>query len=165
MDLFPKGKYRARADRQVEFGTSGNGSDYCVIDFEITEGELRGDHIKAWLYFTEKARDRSIEALRTCGCTFPGNDVTNTEGIDTNEVEIVVEHETYEGKLRDKVKWINSLRKSPVKDSERMDPHAKKSFAERMKASLIAKKVEDGLDVTAKPTPGPSLKNDKDLPF
>ena len=165
MDLFPKGKYRARADREVEWGTSDKGSDYCVVDFQVTQGELQGDHIKAWLYFTEATRDRSIESLRYCGCTFPANDITDVTGIDANEVEIVVDHETYEGKTKAKVKWVNAARGAGVKDEQRMDPHAKKSFAERMKASLLAAKVSAGLDVTAKATPGPSLKNDKDLPF
>lgn len=163
--MIPAGKYPARA-LSGEFGVNDNGKDFCCVKFEIIDGELTGETISAWLYFsTEKNTERSIESLRYCGCTFPGNDITNLDGLGSKDCEIVVEHETFEGKTRAKVKWINSGGGSSVKAEQRMDPNTKKNFAERMKATLVAQKVSAGLDVTAKLTPGPALKNDKDLPF
>ena len=135
--MIPEGKYRALA-QSAEFGTNDNGNDFCMVSFKLTDGELEGEHISAWLYFsTDKNTERSIESLRYCGCTFPGNDITNTEGLGSKECEIVVEHETWEGKTRAKVKWINSGGVG-VKAEQKMTPVAKKSFAQRMKAKLVA---------------------------
>jgi len=170
--MIPEGKYRACA-QGAEFGTNDNGNDFCMVNFKISEGELTGETISAWLYFsTDKNTERSIESLRYCGCTFPGNDITNTEGIGSREVELVVEHETWEGKTRAKVKWINSGG-AGVKAEQKMNAGAKKNFAQRMKAKLVAggnsapasnpaaDRVRSAVNDTFG---GPKLSND-DIPF
>lgn len=135
--MIPEGKYQAKATGG-EFGVK-NDKDFCAVNFEITEGELMGETITAWLYFsTDKNTERSIESLRYCGCTFPGNDITNLAGLGSRECQIVIAHETFEGKTRAKVQWVNSGGVGGMKSEDRMNPGQRKSFAERMKATLVA---------------------------
>ena len=58
-------------------------------------------------YFTDAAWERTVESLRTCG--WSGSDVSNIEDLGANEVELVIEDDTYDGKTRAKVKWINKI--------------------------------------------------------
>lgn len=75
-----------------------------------------GDTIDAYLFLSAKALERTEKALRTCG--WVGDDVSELmrDGVDIKWVEIVVEEEEYQGKVRTKVKWINPLRAKMEED-------------------------------------------------
>lgn len=164
--MIPAGKYIARATGQFEFGQSDQGSDFVWLNFAITRGELEHENIGAYLYFTtEKGTARSIESMRYCGCTFPGDDLTNTIGLTANEVELVIEHETWEGNTRAKVKWINAI--GGVKNEQKMTPGAKASFKDRMRGSLLASKASSGGGAkTTAPVQSNNLPpGDSDIPF
>lgn len=75
-----------------------------------------GEHIDAYLYLSEKALARTEKSLRACG--WVGDDVSELmrDGVDLKQVEVVVEEEEYNGKVRAKVKWINAIRKAMEAD-------------------------------------------------
>jgi hypothetical protein len=97
---FTGGKYKARAVGQVVVGKSKDkGTPYIEFYFEVTQGENKGGSARWTGYFTDKTSDRTIEALQICG--WEGEDLSEFEdnglhGLDTNEVQIVVELETFE---------------------------------------------------------------------
>ena len=128
------GKHIARATGQYEFGVTDNGKENVALTFVIIEGPAAGERCSAYLYFTEKTTERTLESLRYCG--WAGDNVTDLTGIDTNPVELDVQEDTYEGKTRLKVAWINALRGPQVKNA--MDDNAKKAFAARMKGAAMA---------------------------
>lgn len=98
--------YRARA-KQWALGESSTGKEQASILFDITTPEADIQSITAYLYFTDATWHRSVESLRHCG--WEGADIAELSGLDANEVELVVEDETYEGKTHARVKWINRI--------------------------------------------------------
>ncbi len=147
------GKHRARGS-DGGFGESSQAKTKFVrVPFVITQGEFTGQSVSWDGYFTDGARDRTIQSLRYCGCTFPGDDITNLEGIDKNEVEIVVEHEPYtfpvgharagESITRVRVAWVNGGT-GGIREEEQMDPAKKAAFAASMKGALVAARMKSG---------------------
>lgn len=103
-------RYIARAE-QWGIGETDSGKPQVAVGFQIlTEGADPG-YITWHGYFTEKTADRTIESLRLCG--WQGDDLTEltdsnpAANLSANEVELVIEDETYEGKTRAKVQWVN----------------------------------------------------------
>ncbi len=90
-----------------QFGHSKEkGTPQVAVVFEILRGPFAGQRITWMGYFTEKSQERTLKALRICG--FEGDDLDKfTDQRPTNEAAIVVEVETYEGKPRAKVAWVN----------------------------------------------------------
>lgn len=131
-----------------EFGTA-NGKEQVALMFQITSGEHEGKSIAWFGYFTEKTAERTMESLRYCG--WHTDTLADLSGVTDNEVEIVVEDETYEGKTRSKVKWVNRASKLNLKD--KMDANALQAFAARMRGLAIASKQKLGPQAqpTAKP--------------
>ncbi len=124
-------------------GESKNGTEQFVIEFKLGDGMK----IEAYLFFsTEKNTKRSIQSLRYCGWT--GNDIRDVQDLDS-DVEIVVEHEEYNGKMRAKVLWINALGGN-VSKQVKMAPDKAKAFAEKLRASIAEVDAKDGA-----PTPKP----------
>src|SRR3954462_1979761 len=109
-DLIPEATYEAvgfQVDTEewgltyAQFGESKDKrTPQVVVNFEIVdEGEQKGRRI-AWIgYFTEATTERTIQALRYCG--FRGDDLAAaiTQKLD-QKVQIVVEHDEYQGKVR-----------------------------------------------------------------
>ena len=66
----------------------------CVIITSSPNGQYDGAELVWYGFFTPKTEDRTLEALITCGCT----NLATLEGVTTNEVQIVVNHEPHFGK-------------------------------------------------------------------
>lgn len=111
----PPGKYKARAIDGA-LGESGEKKTPCVdVMFRIEEGDHAGEEIGWQGWMTDKAVKTTFRALRNMG--WQGDNVTELVGIDQNIVELDVQRETYEGKTRTKVKWVNrpgGFRASPL---------------------------------------------------
>lgn len=143
--MLPKGFYRARATGG-EFGvTPTKGTDFVRVAFRVVEGQHAGGFASWDGYFTENTTKRTVESLKHCGCTFPDNDVTNLTGIDSQDVSIEVEHETYqtkegETKTRARVAWVNSL-SGGVNPEHQMDAGHKAAFAAKMKGVVLSVKA------------------------
>jgi len=128
--MLDAGTYKAKAVA-ADVGYTSNGKEQIAVDFEIMEGEESGQRITWYGYFTDKAQKRTMDSLATAGIV----DLANLDAVAENKtlpaVDIVVEHEEYEGKIHAKVKWINSGRSVLKKP---MDAAQKADFAARMKA-------------------------------
>jgi len=140
--MIAAGRYNAVAI-DLDFGKSKNtNTPFIAIVFRIQEavrttpGDERrgwshsGDAITAFLYFTEKAAERSIQTLRKMG--WGGDNVGEIIVDDVmNIMEIVVEHEVFEGKTRAKVAWINAPGESPLSIQNPLNQMERQSFSDQ----------------------------------
>ena len=125
------GTYAARA-KTWALGESSKGTEQIEVSFELqTEA---GGFIKWYGYFSEKAAARTIESLRIMG--WAGTDLNDLTGLDNNEVEIVVASEVYDGKIKQKVQWVN--KPGGVGLERQLSPEKAKAFAARMKGAVLA---------------------------
>ena len=130
--MISEGKHRAVAvASDIQFGKTGTGTNQIAVPFAIEDGPDAGSVITYFGFFSEAARDRTIESLRRCGWT--GDDLRDL-GPMNRPVEIVVEHDEYNGKVRPKVKWVNSL--GGVKLKDQLDESEMDSFADEMKSII-----------------------------
>lgn len=154
----PAGKYRARV-KTADFGFTSNGSEQVQVIFDILDPDYDGETVPWWGYFSEKTAERTMQSLRYCG--WKGDDVTNLEGISDNEVELEVEHNTYNGKTNARVAWVNRpgsgggiTVKAPMPEDKR------KAFAKKMKALAI----KTAKEVPARPA-APQIDPNDDVGF
>ncbi len=165
--MIAQGKYRAQATH-AEFGESPTkGTPFIRVAFQILDGAHQGDRISWDGWVTDRTRERVVDSLRSCGCTFPGDDITDLTGLGTQEVEIVVEIENYNGRDRAKVAWVNSL-VGAVKNEQRMDDGKRAAFRDSMRGALFVSRTKAGaqqsLPGTA-PAPAPGSSPADDIPF
>jgi hypothetical protein len=102
-DIHPAGKFLARPQSGAQLGETKNGTPEVAVVFETAHGVLTGH-----LYLSEGAAERSLKSLRYCGWT--SDDIGDLSSIGPHaQVELVVEHETWEGKEYAKVEWVNKV--------------------------------------------------------
>ncbi len=129
------GTYRAKA-KSHKFGRASTGSEQVYIDFEIASGPHAGKRIPAYLYFTEKTADRTLESLEYCG--WDGGSLKELKGLGSKEVELVIELEKrQDGNEYLRVKWINSTG-GGVK--EELDAGGLYTLEQRMKGKMLERK-------------------------
>jgi hypothetical protein len=134
--MLEKGFYRARA---VEYalGKTEKGNRQVAVRFQTFDSEDRpGEQITWYGYFTEKTAERTLESLQHCG--WEGDDITDLAGIERNEVQLVVEHEEYEGKTHARVAWVNRAGGGGIAIKAPLDEAEKVDFAREVKAKLLA---------------------------
>jgi hypothetical protein len=152
------------AARSWQFGKTAKGGEQIAVLFEILEGPDAGNSVTWFGYFTEKTVDRTIEALRYCG--MEGDDLSAIREL-PNKVQIVVEHETYEGKTRAKVAWVNQLGGGAIKLNNPMDDRELKSFSARMRSAVARVPRVEGERAGAPQRPLDATPDDvqDDIPF
>lgn len=175
-DIIPAGTYRGRAT-EAQLGTTSTGKEQVAISFQLLTPGYEGQHLPYYGLFTDAALEITVKALRACG--WQGVDLSDLSGIDTNEVNLVVEHETYNGVTRARIKWVNDgtagLLKNVLGDAE------KKAFAQRMRGAIAAlgtpgpaKPAQQARPATPRPAaqrqggvmpPEPPPHTDADMPF
>lgn len=134
--MHPEGKFRAKS-RKAEMGESSNKNEQVGIEFEIVDGETKGQRLPYYGSFTEAAMAITIKAMRTAG--WKGDDVTELSSLSREDVpivELVVEHEEWDGKTRAKVKWVNSAGGVSMKNP--LSQEKKSSLAARMRAAVAS---------------------------
>ena len=150
--------YRAKA-KEWTLAESSTDKVMIVVLFDIlTEGAA--EKSLTWRgFFTEKTTDRTIESLRFMG--FEGDDLSQLEGLDRNEVDLTVEDEEYTDKETGEVKhsarvqWVNKPKSLAVKKA--LEGDSLKSFAAQMKAAFRAADAANGKRTSApKPAATPS---------
>lgn len=148
-----KGTFKARAKRdEWTFGATDKGNEYIAVLFEVTQGEHAGHTLQWRGFFTDKTVDRTLDSLRHCG--WDGDDIMRLDGLDRNEVEIVVEEETYddkqtgERKTVSKVQWVN--RPARVRVQNELTGQSLAAFAARFRGKAVAHKQAYG------PQPAPT---------
>ncbi len=166
MAMIPEGKYQARAEHW-KLGESANGNESVAVDFKFVDPAL--GTILWFGYFSDKSYERTVESLRHCG--WKGNDVleldTPQADLNTNEVELVIQHETYEGKTRARVAWVNGLGRAGVNVVTPLAVERRAAFQQRMKANILS--IEQGKPKVAaaqRQSPAPAGQaGDDDIPF
>ena len=128
------GKYRAQA-KQWEIGEASTGTPQIGVCFALLDHP--GEEITWYGFLSDAALKVTIKALRTCGWT--GSDLDDLSGLDANEVSLVLVAEEYpagSGTFATKVKWVNSV--GGLAMGKTLDADAKKAFAAKMKAKILA---------------------------
>lgn len=161
--MIAAGKYKARAVGEVVLGeTSGTPpTPYVECMFRIADGEEAGQEVRWTGYLSMKQgpsgktpAERVFESLKHCGWDSDDGAISvfadgGLHGIDTNEVEIVVEHESKEkdGETRTyaSVRWVNRLGGGGVNVQNRMSKDKADAVAERMRG-LALKVLSKGDD-------------------
>jgi hypothetical protein len=145
------GEYRASA-RAAVLGTTKNGTEQVAVTFDLLD--LPGQTITWYGFFSEKAEEIAFRGLRAAG--FAGADLSDLASLQPGpECVLVIDHETYEGKVRAKVKFINRGGAGiPVKSQ--LDPGSAKAFAARMKGRILAFDQGAGSPPLPKPAAKPT---------
>ncbi len=144
------GTYRARANGECVLGTSKNkGTPFLEFYLQISEGDNKGGCVRWTGYFTENTNERSIQSLQTCG--WQGEDLSEfadgqLHGLDTNDVDIVVELEKYTAedgteRTSPRVAWINKPG-GFLNTESAMSEGAAQSFGEKMRGLVMAVKAK-----------------------
>jgi len=132
------GTYKARAIGSV-LGVAGTGTEQIVVTFEITsEGSRKGEQYAWYGFFTDATTSRTLDALENAG--WDGESLENPAGLGRVECEIVLGEEEYNGETKVRVQWVNKPGGGGVKNV--MSPQEAKSFNERMKGEIAARKAE-----------------------
>jgi hypothetical protein len=151
--MLDAGTYRARAV-QWGLGETKAGKEQVAVEFVILDVDgTPGQHITWYGHFSEAALPLTVAALRACG--WAGLDLSVLEGLDTNEVELVIEHDTYEGKTNAKVRFVNVPRTGGALLKAPLDDAKKKAFAARMRGAIAAMEQGASKPATAKPKAHP----------
>lgn len=151
---------RARAYQQQLTTSSQKQTPGIQIMFRVTEGEYADETVRFDGWFTEKTAERIIESLNYCGWT--GDDLAQfsdggLHGLDTNDVELVIEMEDYHGtdekylgKQFPKVQWINRLGGRGLNVKSAMTPDAAAAFGEKFRGLVLKARAKapqpDGTD-------------------
>ncbi len=157
MSMTPEGSYPAIAVQNedgswFQIGESKEKkTKQIVVNVKITSGEYAG-RVRAWFgYITPDTVDRTLDAMRTFG--FKGDDLSVDEPL-TNPINIVIKHEPYNGKIQEKIAWINKPGGSGMKLERQLTGEDRRLFAAGLKERMKAKPV-----VIASITPPPVVTN------
>ena len=146
-NLVPDGEYTGKvvSGKLITASKRGTPGYECIV--EVTEKPYDGKKMVWHGWMSPDASVRSMEALIAAGCTFPGDDTTNLEGLTSNEVTLVVETEEYTPEpsetnptptmtKRNRCAWIN--RGLGGRAGVAMDDAGKAAFKDAGKAALAA---------------------------
>lgn len=155
MGMIGVGRFDVKVVR-TGLGEAGEGKNpQIIVQFEDEEGNT----ISAYLFCTEKAWPYTEEKLQNMGWDPVQHGYRFEElnedpsPIAGNAAEIVTDEETYDGKTRTKVKFINP----PGGRIERMEAGEAQAFAAKLRQRLLG-----GNSQQADQPPPPS---DEDVPF
>lgn len=179
------GTYKAKAIEVMLGESRTKRTPFVGVKFRITDGEFAGQVIKWEGYLSETMggrskktpAERTIESLQYCGWT--GDDLGAfasgaLHGLDTNEVELVVEMEDYEdretGEQRQsaKVQWVNRPGGGVQFAGEAVDAAKAKAFGAKFRGLALKLKAQNGAlpnGAKAPPPPAPQDINDDEIPF
>lgn len=161
--MIEAGTYRGVAT-EWGLGTSNNGTEQIAVRFNLPDVR---ESITWYGYFTDDAFPITMKALRTMGWT--GQDLEDIYGLDANEVQLVVEHESYDGRTRPKVRWVNPMGNLSLKAP--MDAARAKAFSARMRGKIAAFDKLAGNKPAPRPSSAPKAAaeppphTDDDMPF
>lgn len=158
MEIVSKGNYTGKGFGVPELGESTEKhTPYVRVAIQIQGGEFDGRIVNRDLYFSEKATPRTMESLRTLGCTFPGNAIDDFTGYGSTTVNFTVEHESYEKdgetKTVAKIGFINSA--GGINAAAKMDEAQKAAFRAKMMGTVAASGGKNGAPTTQSTSKAP----------
>ena len=137
--------------KDVQWGETKNGKKQVAVQFELLSGDDMGQTVTWFGYFTDGTWKRTMESLRYMG--WRGDDLSDLGPLD-QQVEIVVELDEYNGKIRPKVQWVNRPGGGRVKLEKPLGDSELKKFAAQMKQRAKSVPVVAGPTVqTSAPIP------------
>lgn len=146
--MIPAGKYIG-TPVGAALGTTSSGKEQIAIQFEFIDPV--GERLTWYGYFTDAAFERTIEQLRACGWTGSSLDEFAADhlpaGVD-RQVELVVQHEEYQGKTQVRLAFVNSIGAGLALKSA-MDAGQARAFAAKMKGRIAA--LSGGVPPAARP--------------
>lgn len=135
--MIPAGKYIG-TPVSAALGFTSGGKEQIAVQFEFLDPA--GEKLTWYGYFTDAAFDRTIESLRACGWTGSSLDEFSADHLPAgfaNQVELVVQHEEYQGKTQVRIAFVNSIG-SGVALKSAMDAAQARAFAAKMKGRIAA---------------------------
>lgn len=107
--LIEAGNYRAKAISWA-FGETSTRKPQIGVVFDVTVNDDEPGVKLTWYGFLhdEKSAKRTMYSMRACGWDGTG-DVTDAQGLDKNEVEVVVEDNEYNGTVSSRIAWVNAI--------------------------------------------------------
>jgi len=158
------GIYNGRA-QSVQWGRTSKGAEQVALEFRIVEGdpEAIGQTVVWFGFFTDKTWERTMESLRYCG--WKGDDLSAIRVEDLDQlVELVVEHDEYQGDINARVAWVNRPGGGGrLKLKDQLSPDEVRAFAARMKQR--AKGVPEVKEPNGNPPGVPARRAPADPPF
>lgn len=151
LELIPAGKYLARpADWGISETKAGDPQVFVKFEF--------GGKSLTWFGSLKEGRAQEITIDSLLALGFRSNDLSElnkeTTILDTTkDVQIVVEHEEYNGKISAKIKWVNPLSVGV----KRMDAKKTKSL-KSLSGAVLARRKETGIEI-------PTVDDLEDMPF
>jgi hypothetical protein len=145
------GTYVAKA-AEVTLGESlKRGTPFVGVIFVVTDGDQKGQRLRWEGYLTDNTAERTIESLQHCG--WRGDDISvfakgDLDGLDANEVDLVVEMEEYEkdGELKEapKVQWVNRRGGGVRFMGEAVNPGKAAAFGKKYRGLAISLRAKSG---------------------
>lgn len=169
MALVP-GRYLARAGGQVVLGMSRTkGTPFIELYFTVSQGEYKGEQVRWTSYMSDTTVERTLESLEFCG--WVGDDLSAfgdgcIHGLDKNEVQIVVEAESYRDahgaeKKALRVAWVNKV--GYLNTAAAMSEDQAAAFGARMRDVVAAHRARKSRPA---PEQAPASHQDADeIPF
>ncbi len=158
------GNFRARAKKWLLAETK-KGDGQLAIDFELLEGPATGQTRTYFGSFSAGALKFTLDAARNCG--WQGNDPAELDnpdnGMNANEVVLVIEPDTYEGVTREKVKWVNKLGGAAAAKPLAVEKRA--SFFQDLRARILAAEAGQPKASASPPRANGSGQPAGDVPF
>lgn len=149
----PIGNYKAVALAETaEFSeTPTTKTPYLEVTFRVLDdGEHKDKEMRKTFFLSDKAAKYAIPELRVCGCTFPGGDITNLEGLGTREVEIVVQKQKpKEGETDSKyteIRFINDPNRK--REVVPIDEAKKSDLKSKLRGAILATEEASALKAT-----------------
>ena len=135
-NIIQEGRHRGVCIGTDHSYSSVKGTPTISLGFRLSVGDADENRvITAFRYVTPNTEEHVIKDLLTLG--WQGEDMGNINDAElTNEVELVIEHEEFEGKLRAKVKWINAIGGGMIKSETPMTEAQRADFGRQMKAKV-----------------------------
>jgi len=150
--LLPAGYYNAKCI-EFQWCLSSKGTKSIACRFELqtdSDVSLENNHLTWFGYFSEKAWARTCEALNHMG--WDGLDLTELGKLDQNVSLSIIEDE-YEGKIRNKIQWVNSVGRKGISVQSPMSETDVRQFAAQMKGRLGTLNLQPPTDQVSKEQP------------
>lgn len=155
-ELHETGRFRARAVEGA-WGHTSNGVVQVAVQFQLETGAK----LTWYGFMTEKTEERTMNSLIACGVS----DLESLTGLGSDEVEVTVEHDTYNGNTRAKIAWVNRLGEGGVALKNKATPQEAKSFLSKHKGNFLKLQKATGA-APPKPAGKPAAAQQKDdIPF
>lgn len=129
--MIPEGTYRAKGCKPLLLTETKGHDDRFVVTLRITQGPQEGQQID-WRGMLKGG----AAPITTAALALFGYDGEADDSVTRNEVEIVVEHEEFDGKTRPQVKYVNDPNRAG--NYPELTPAEKTAAKARLKSAMLA---------------------------